>query len=145
MCCALEGCPCTTTCQSKHQVADFYNKINTSACLAGKTIPVAVQLSASAASEAPSATAAAGAVEPAKAKTKKVPRYVKEALREVEEEKASKLASAQQEGPMQTALKKMIVEPVAAAAEEVSKVTKQLLKGKPKSKANKATKKAKPS
>lgn len=52
---------------------------------AGKATPVKVQAVGE-------AVASAAAV-PVKAKAKKVPRYVKEALMEVEEEKATKLAA----------------------------------------------------
>lgn len=49
-------------------------------------------------------TAAVGS--PVKTKAKKVPRYVKEALQEVEQEKAKKLAAEQAQAPAQMALQK---------------------------------------
>ncbi len=60
---------------------------------AGKARPVAVQ-----ATEAPTTEAAT-----AKAKAKKLPRYVKEALKEVEQEKASKIAAAQKQAAVKEA------------------------------------------
>ena len=60
---------------------------------AGKARPVAVQ-----ATEAPTTEAAT-----AKAKAKKLPRYVKEALKEVEQEKAVKIAAAQKQAAVQQA------------------------------------------
>ncbi len=53
---------------------------------AGKAKPVVVKPSAEGAAEA--------AVASVKAKAKKVPRYVKEALKEVEQEKATKFAGS---------------------------------------------------
>ena len=50
------------------------------------------------ASKEPAAAAAAAAV-PVKAKAKKVPRYVKEALKEVEQEKRNKAAAEQRPPP----------------------------------------------
>ena len=58
---------------------------------AGKARPVAVQ-----AAEAPTTEAAI-------AKAKKLPRYVKEALKEVEQEKASKIAAAQKQAAVKEA------------------------------------------
>ena len=55
--------------------------------VAGKSTPVEVTASGVAESQAP--------VAPSKTKAKKVPRYVKEALKEVEQEKASRLAATQ--------------------------------------------------
>ena len=56
---------------------------------AGKATPIKVQAGGE-------AVATAAAV-PVKAKAKKVPRYVKEALMEVEKEKATKLAAGKKE------------------------------------------------
>ena len=88
--------------------------------------------SASAAAEAPAAVAADG---PVKARTKKVPRYVKEALQEVEQEKATKLAYAQTQEPLQGDLQKPAK---AAKAAKAGKAVKQQLQ-----KANKPAKKGK--
>lgn len=98
----------------------------------GKAIPVAVEVSASAGSQTPAA-AAAGA--PAKTKAKKVPRYVKEALREVEQEKAVQLASEQKPTSAQTDVQKLVP---AGKSSKTSK--KQVLK----SKGSKAPKKGRP-
>ena len=60
---------------------------------AGKARPVAVK-----ATEVPTTEAAT-----AKVKAKKVPRYVKEALKEVEQEKAIKMAAAQKQAAVKQA------------------------------------------
>lgn len=98
-------------------------------CCAERRIHAASKQSASAVSKPPAAAAAAG---PVKAKVKKVPRYVKEALQEVEQEKATKLASAQTQAPPQRVL------PKTAKAAKAGKAVKQQLP-----KANKPAKKGK--
>lgn len=67
-------------------------------------------------------TAAVGS--PVKTKAKKVPRYVKEALQEVEQEKAKKLAAEQAQAPAQMALQK------TPKVGKASKATKQHVQAK---------------
>lgn len=78
---------------------------------AGKARPVEVQ-----ATEAPTTEAAT-----AKAKVKKLPRYVKEALKEVEQEKAVKIAAAQKQAAVKQA--------PAVPAGKPGKAAKQLKQG----------------
>ena len=78
---------------------------------AGKVRPVEVQ-----ATEAPAAEA-----DTAKAKAKKLPRYVKEALKEVEQEKAVKIAAVQKQAAVQQA--------PAVPAGKPGKAAKQLKQG----------------
>lgn len=74
---------------------------------------------ATAGMHAPSEAAAAAAVGAVKTKAKKVPRYVKEALQEVEQEKLRKLAAEQAQAPGQTNLQK------SGKAGKASKATKK--------------------
>ena len=92
-------------------------------CCAERRIHAVVKQSASAASQAASESpaAAAAADGPVKAKVKKIPRYVKEALQEVEQEKAIKLASAQTQAPPLRGL------PKPAKAAKAGKAAKQHL------------------
>ena len=82
---------------------------------AGKSKPVEVTASEAAADKAP--------VGPTKAKAKKVPRYVKEALKEVEQEKASRIAAVAQisQKPDQQKVKAALPAAAAAAAGKSSR------------------------
>ena len=99
-------------------------------CCAEKSIHAAKKQSASAASKAPAAAAAADG--PVKARAKKVPRYVKEALQEVEQEKATKLATTQTQVPPQGDLQKPAKAAKAGKAvkQQLQKVKKPAKKGK---------------
>ena len=59
---------------------------------------------ATAGTQSPAGAAAAAVVAAVRTKAKKVPRYVKEALSEVEQEKLTKLAAEQTQAPAQTNL-----------------------------------------
>ena len=76
---------------------------------------------ATAGAQSPAGAAAAAVVAAVKTKAKKVPRYVKEALLEVEQEKLTKLASEQTQAAAQTKLQK------PGKAGKTSKATKKHL------------------